>query len=47
MCCVKGSVDFSDAAVREAYVQARRHPDVRSARAQLAEHYARFWGRGQ
>jgi len=26
-------------------VAARRRPDVRSARAQLAEHYRRFWGR--
>ena len=43
MCCVKGSVDFSDPAAREAYIEARRHPDVRSARAQLAEHYARVW----
>jgi len=23
--------------------EARRHPDVRSARAQLAAHYARVW----
>ena len=45
MCCVKGSVDFNDAAAREAYIQARRHPDVRSVRAQLAEQYARFWRR--
>jgi hypothetical protein len=43
MCCVKGSVDFNDPAAREAYIEARRHPDVRSVRAQLAEHYARAW----
>jgi len=43
MCCVKGSVDFNDPAAREAYIDARRHPDVRSARAQLAAHYARVW----
>lgn len=43
MCCVKGSVDFNDPAARSAYIEARRHPDVRSARAQLAEHYARAW----
>jgi len=43
MCCVRGSVDFTDPAARDAYVDARRHPDVRSVRAQLAEHYARFW----
>lgn len=43
MCCVAGSVDFGDPVAREAYVEARRHPDVRSVRTQLAEHYARFW----
>ena len=43
MCCVKGSVDFNDPAQRDAYIEARRHPDVRSARAELAEHYARVW----
>ena len=43
MCCVKGSVDFNEPAQREAYIEARRHPDVRSARAELAEHYARVW----
>ena len=43
MCCVRGSVDFNDPAARAAYVEARRHPDVRSVRDQLAEHYARFW----
>jgi hypothetical protein len=43
MCCVKGSVDFNDPAAREAYIEARRHPDVRSVRAQLAEQYARLW----
>lgn len=40
MCCVRGSVDFGDPAVRDAYVAARRHPDLRSVRAQLAEHQA-------
>jgi len=44
MCCVSGRVDFGDAAVRGAYVEARRHPDVRSVRMQLAEQYARVWG---
>ena len=43
MCCIAGEVDLNDAATREAYVAARRHPDVRSAAAQLAEHYQRFW----
>jgi Matrixin len=45
MCCVSGRVDLSNAAVREAYVDARRHPDVRSASAELAAHYERLWGR--
>jgi len=43
MCCVTGSVDFSDPVARQAYIEARRHPDVRSARAQLITHYERFW----
>ena len=43
MCCVRGSIAFHDPATREAYVEARRHPDVRSVRTQLAEHYARAW----
>jgi hypothetical protein len=43
MCCERGAVDLGDPAVREAYVQARRRPDVGSVRAQLAEHYARRW----
>jgi Matrixin len=43
MCCGEGEVDLTDAATREAYVTARRHPDVRSAATQLAEHYRRFW----
>jgi hypothetical protein len=45
MCCERGAVDLEDAAVREAYVEARRRPDVRSVREQLAEQYARFWRR--
>jgi Matrixin len=43
MCCVRGSIDFEDAATREAYIEARRHPDVRSVRAQLEAQYTRFW----
>jgi predicted Zn-dependent protease len=43
MCCVTGSVDFADVAVREAYVEARRNPSVRSVRVQLGEHYGRVW----
>ncbi len=43
MCCVPGSVDFNDPQARATYVEARRHPDVRSARAEIAAHYERFW----
>jgi hypothetical protein len=45
MCCVHASLDLGDPAVRAAYVEARRRPDVGSARAQLAAHYERFWRR--
>jgi hypothetical protein len=45
MCCAAGAVNLEDPAAREAYVAARRHPDVRSVRAQLVEHYRRFWTR--
>jgi hypothetical protein len=43
MCCVPGSVDFNDPVAREAYIEARRHPEVGTVRAQLMEHYGRFW----
>jgi predicted Zn-dependent protease len=43
MCCIHASLDFNDPAVRAAYVESRRHPDVASARAQLAAHYERVW----
>ena len=43
MCCVHSSIDFNDPVVRAAYIEARRHPDIGSARAQLAAHYERFW----
>jgi hypothetical protein len=43
MCCEHGAVDFSDPVARETYVQARRHPDVGSVRAELARHYEEFW----
>jgi predicted Zn-dependent protease len=45
MCCQPGAVDFKDPAARDAYVEARRHPDLRSVRTELVEHYARFWRR--
>ena len=47
MCCVPGSVDLGDPATRKVYVDARRYPDVRSARALLAEHYGRLWADGE
>lgn len=43
MCCVHASLDFNDPAVRAAYVEARRHPDIGSVRTQLVAHYERFW----
>ncbi len=43
MCCVTGSIDFKDPAARAAYVEARRHPDLRTVEAQLKAHYAAFW----
>jgi len=43
MCCVWGSLDFKDPAVRAAYLEARRHPDLRSVEVQLKAHYKAFW----
>lgn len=43
MCCVWGSIDFKDPAVRKAYVDARRNPNLRSVEAQLLAHYKAFW----
>jgi predicted Zn-dependent protease len=43
MCCVHASLDMNDPAVRTAYVESRRHPDVASVRAQLTAHYERVW----
>ena len=45
MCCVRGSIDFNDPVVRQAYLDARRHPEVRSATAELRAHYERFWSK--
>jgi hypothetical protein len=45
MCCEPGAVDFKDPVAREAYVEARRRPDLRSVQRELADHYARFWRR--
>jgi hypothetical protein len=43
MCCVWGSLDFKDPAVRAAYIEGRRHPDLRSVEGQLKAHYKAFW----
>lgn len=43
MCCVHGSVDFNDPAQRQAYIEARQNPDLRSVRSQLEAHYRRYW----
>lgn len=43
MCCRRDGIDFSDAATREAYLDARRRPNLESVRAQLLEHYRRVW----
>jgi predicted Zn-dependent protease len=45
MCCDRGRLDFKDPAVREAYIAARRNPDLRSVRGQLEAHYRAFWAR--
>lgn len=47
MCCVRGSVDFSDPETRAAYVAARRHPDLRSVKAELVRRYETFWSGGR
>jgi hypothetical protein len=45
MCCDTGALNFDDPAVRAAYVQARRRPDLRSALPQLSARYRAFWSR--
>lgn len=45
MCCIHASIDFNDPAVRQAYVQARRRPDLHTVAAQLRAHYDAFWKR--
>lgn len=43
MCCLKGRIDLKDPVVRKAYVEARRHPDLRSVETQLKAHYKALW----
>ena len=42
MCCTGNAIGTPTG--HAAYVESLRRPDVGSAREQLAEHYARFWG---
>jgi hypothetical protein len=37
MCCVRGSVNFSDPATRAAYIDARQHPRLRSVKDELVK----------
>jgi hypothetical protein len=43
MCCEPAALNFSDPSIRGAYIEARRHPDLRSIAPELATHYCRFW----
>jgi hypothetical protein len=43
MCCEPGAINFGDPATRAAYIEARRHPDLRSVGPDLAAHYRKFW----
>lgn len=43
MCCEPGTINFNDPATRAAYIEARRHPDLRSVAPDLAAHYNQFW----
>jgi hypothetical protein len=47
MCCDRGGLDFANPAVRDAYVRARRNPDVQSAASQVTDHYRRLWNPGR
>ena len=42
-CCIHESLDFKDPAVRAAYVESRRRPDVGTVKPQLSAHYERVW----
>jgi hypothetical protein len=43
MCCEPNAINFGDPSIRAAYIEARRHPDLRSVAPDLATHYRRFW----
>jgi hypothetical protein len=44
MCCDPKAVNFHDPAIRRAYINARRHPNLESMEPELAHHYREFWG---
>ncbi|HJU10818.1 MAG TPA: matrixin family metalloprotease [Candidatus Binataceae bacterium] len=43
MCCAPGGINFANPATRDAYIEARRHPDLHSVAPDLAAHYRAFW----
>ena len=43
MCCMRGSVNFSDPATRSAYIAARQHPNLGSVTDELIKHYDALW----
>jgi hypothetical protein len=43
MCCARGTVNFSDPVTREAYIDARQRPSLRSVKDELVKHYEAFW----
>jgi Matrixin len=45
MCCEPGAINFSDPTFRAAYIEARRHPDLRAVAPDLAAHYRKFWSK--
>jgi predicted Zn-dependent protease len=43
MCCAPGAINFNDPSTREAYIEARRHPDLRAVEPDLGVRYEQFW----
>jgi len=43
MCCDPGAINFNNRASRTAYIEARRHPDLRLLEPYLVAHYRKFW----
>ncbi|HKV54511.1 MAG TPA: matrixin family metalloprotease [Candidatus Binataceae bacterium] len=44
MCCDAKAIDFENPTARDAYVAARRHPDLDEVAPDLAARYRKFWG---